>query len=325
MSLELNKRMFTFNFTGLVAAVETIITMCVVCAIFTDTAAQTPEDSASVSEFVEAYQHTFNTHDPSALAAFFTEDADFLMFNLPEIQGRQDIENWWRDYWQSKFNKQELGRKGTFNLNSVRFLADDVALVNIETITGGKDSLGVKLKTREARGSWLLNRKNENWLISAICGMPTEKDSVVLTGSTATARLLRPNIRAFVDAYEDAFNSHDPSAVTAFFQNDADIIVRNRPLINGTQAIKKWWRDYFSSPRAYRAILIIDKIRTIRDDVIQVNVIGTGAVPEAKDKLQPVRQTNAMWILVHKDSKWLIAALRVLPGKDDRIIRESDN
>lgn len=312
----------TLNFVGAIKTIALIIALHVfITGFFSMVVAQTGEDSASVYEFVEAYQHTFNTHDPEALAAFFMEDADFLMFNLPEIRGRQAIENVWRNYWQSKFNKQEPERKGTFIPNSIRFLAGDVALVNIETTTGGRDSLGVELQTRKARGTWLLHRQNGDWFISALCGMPTERDSVILKASLETAKSLRPHIRAFVNAYENAFDSHDPSAVTAFFKDDADIIVRNRPLVHGKQAIQEWWSSYFSTPRNYKVILIIDGIRTITNDVVQLSITATGAIPETKGKLQPVRQTSAMWILVRESGGWRIAALRVLPGKDDIIIR----
>ena len=283
--------------------------------------AQTVEDSASVYEFVEAYQHTINTHDPVTLAAFFTDDADLMMFNLPGVHGRQAIENWWRDVWQSKFNRQEPGRKGTIIANSVRFLASDVALVNIETRTGGKDSLGVELKTRKARGMWLLHRQNGNWLISSIRGMPTEMDSVVLGASIETAKTLRPHIRAFVNAYVDAFNSHNPSTVSAFFRDNADIIVRNSPLIQGKQAIQDWWDNYFSKPRNYKAVFIIDEIRTINDDVVQVNITATGAIPGTVNKPQPLRLGRSTWVIVREANEWLIAALRVLPSEEDNVIR----
>jgi uncharacterized protein (TIGR02246 family) len=170
-----------------------------------------------------------------------------------------------------------------------------------------------------------LHRLNGNWLISTMRGMPTEKDSVVLGASIETAKSLRPHIRAFVDAYEDAFNSHDPSKVSAFFRKDADIIVRNSPLIQGKQAIQNWWSDYFSKPRNYRPLFIIDEIRTISDNVVQANFTVTGAIPGTEDNLEPLRQTRATWILVRESGKWLITALRVMPSQDDRVIRASGN
>jgi uncharacterized protein (TIGR02246 family) len=322
MNVKSNRWLSKFKLMSILAKSEIFVTICVFIAGYSNmSAAQTAEDSASVYKFVQKYQHTFNTRDATALSEFFTEDADFLMFNLPEIRGRQAIENLWRSYWQSKFNKQESGRKGKFFLNSVKFFSSDYALVNIESITGGRDSLGVELQTRKARGTWLLHHQNGNWFISALCGMPTERDSIILKTSLETAKSLRPHIRAFVDAYEDAFNSHDPSAVSAFFRNGADIIVRNNPLIQSKHAIQKMWNTYFSKPRNYRALFIIDRIRAISDAVVQVNLTVTGAIPGTEDKLQPVRQTSAMWILVRESGKWHITALRVLPGKDDIIIR----
>jgi uncharacterized protein (TIGR02246 family) len=286
-----------------------------------DLLGQNKKDSVAISDFINRYQHTYNTHDPEAFAKFYTEDADFLMFNLPELHGRDAIENWWQRYWQSDFNKQEPERRGTFILNSLRLLAGDVAIANIESITGGEDSLGVEIQTRKARGTWLLLRQNGNWFISAISGMPTEKDSITLGASIETAKSLQPHIRAFVDDYEEAFNSHNPSTLSAFFRNDADIIVRNSALIQGRQAIQEWWRDYFSKQRPYRAVLIINEIRLISENVAQVNVIGTGAILEAEGKLQPLRQTRAIWILVREAGVWHIDAMRVLPSIDDRVIR----
>lgn len=333
MSEKFSRLSSMLNFVGAIKTKALIITLYVLISGFSNMAvAQTVEDSASVYEFVEAYQRTINTHDPAALAAFFTEDADFVMFNLPGIQGRQAIENWWRDFWQSKFNKQEPGRRGTFNLNSVRFLADDVALANIETTTGGRDSLGVELDTRKARGMWLLHRQNGKWLISAIRGMPTERDSVELIRSLKAAESLRPQIRAFVSAYEEVFNTHDPAAISTFYTNDADIVVRNSPLIHGRSAILKWWRAYFSKLRpqsldrnrwfeSMRTILIIDEIRMMAPNVALINITATAAAQQADAEPPPVRYARATWVVVRDASKWRIAALRVLPGKDDIIIR----
>ena len=294
--------------------------------------AQTVEDSVSVYKFVEAYQQTINTHDPVALAAFFTDDADLMMFNLPGVHGRQAIENWWRDVWQSKFNKQEPGRKGKITLNSVRFIDDDVALANIETRTGGKDSMGVKLHTRKARGTWLLHRQNGNWLISSILGMPTERDSVELIRSLKASESLKPQIRAFVSAYEEAFDTHDPDAISGFYTNDADIVVRNSPLIHGRSAILKWWRAYFAQLRpqwldrnrwfeSMKTILIINKIRMITHDVALLNITGTAAARQTDTEPPPIRYARANWVIVREESGWLIASLRVLPSEEDRVIR----
>jgi uncharacterized protein (TIGR02246 family) len=331
MSTKFRELLFIIKNAGVKAlAISTIIFF--IPEFTGTTAAQTGEDSASVYKFVEAYQHTINTHDPVALAAFFTEDADLMMFNLPGVHGRQAIENWWRDVWQSKFNRQEPGRKGKIILKSVRFMADDVALANIETKTGGRDSMGVELHIRRARGTWLLHRRNGNWLISSIVGMPTERDSIELIRSLKASESLKPQIRAFVSTYEEAFNTHDPAAISAFYTNDADIVVRNSPLIHGRSAILKWWRAYFAQLRpqsldrnrwfeSMRTILIINKIRMINHNVALINITATAAARQTDTEPPPIRYARATWVIVREGSKWLIASLRVLPGEEDRIIR----
>ena len=283
--------------------------------------AQSTKDSTELYKRIQEYQHTFNTRDAVALSEFFTEDADVVVGNLLKVKGRQAIEDFWRNYWRSQFNRQEPGRRGTFTVNSLRKITTDVALINLLSVTGGRDTTGTELRTRNARGTWVVHRLDGEWLIASIFMMPAVTDSVVMGASIETAESLRPHIREFVKAYEDAYDSHNPSMVTSFFQNNADIIVRNKPLVHGKQAIQEWWNSYFSTPRNFKVIMIIDEIRTITNDVVQVNLTVTGAIPGTEDKPQPLRQTSANWILVRESGEWRIAALRVLPGKEDRVIR----
>jgi uncharacterized protein (TIGR02246 family) len=286
------------------------------------------EDSSAVLTQVEKYQNVWNTHDAAALSLFFTEDADFIMGNMPLINGRDGIKNWWQNY----FNKQEPERRLTITLNSLRIITPDVALVNVATTTGGQDTQSEKLKSRKARGTWVLNRQNSNWLISAMYGMPTERDSVELIRSLKTSESLKPQIRAFVSAYEEAFNTHDPATISEFYTNNADIVVRNSPLIYGRSAILKWWRDYFAQLRpqsldrnrwfeSMRTILIIDEIRMITHDVALINITATAATRQADTEPPPIRYARAIWVIVREKSGWLIASLRVLPSEEDQIIR----
>jgi len=281
--------------------------------------AQTVDDSVAVAGRIDAYRIVWNTHDPSALAAIFTKDADFVMGTWPAAAGRGESEESWRRY----FADQEPERELTLDVRSLRFIATDVAVVNVVTTTGGRDRQGRNLLARSFRGTWVVYRQNGEWLISAMRGVPMEQDQVVLNASAAAAEEFRPEIRAFIDAYEDAFNSHDPSAVSAFYGDDADLIVRNGPLTHGRQAIADWWVGYFAEPRPYRTIFIPQDIRMITRDVALINIVATGQTTEVAPRGAPVRYARATWILSRRDSGWLISALWVLPGEDDRIIRSS--
>ncbi|MGD8279260.1 MAG: SgcJ/EcaC family oxidoreductase [Gemmatimonadota bacterium] len=289
----------------------------IIAALPSPTVAQSAADSASVRTYIEAYRDTWDTHDASAVSALFTEDADMVMGNVPVVHGRQAI----RDYWQDYFAMQEPGRHLTLDVIPARFIARDVAIVTVGTTTGGHDPEGRELHARRFRGTWLLQRQGGDWLIAGMRAFPLEEDSVVLNASLEAAEALRPRIRAVVDAYRDAFNAHDPAAVTGFYQDDADIIVRNGPLVHGREAIRDWWRTYFSQPRPYRAVYIIDGIRMITPDVARLNFTVTGAFPASEGEQVPVRYTRATWVIVRDAGQWRISAVWVLPSEDDTIIR----
>jgi uncharacterized protein (TIGR02246 family) len=283
------------------------------------TSAQTGADSVALRARINAYRVAWDSHDASEVAAFFGASADLVMGNQPEVIGRQAIQDSWRDY----FSQQEPERHLTLDVQSMRFVAADVAVVNVTTTTGGRDERGEALRARRFRGMWVVHHQRGEWLITAMRGVPTEEDSVVLNESLRATEGLRPGIRAFVDEYEDAFNSHDASAVSAFYRDDADVIVRNGPVTHGRRAILAWWQRYFAEPRPYRALYIVNDIRTVTSDVALVNFIVTGASVEARAQPVPVRYTRATWLLAREGdgSGWLLTAVWVLPSEEDDIIR----
>ncbi len=279
--------------------------------------AQAAEDSVAVRAWIDAYVAAWDTHDASVLADFFTDDAYFAMGNQPAARGRQAIQDAWRGY----FANQEPERRLTLDVRTIRFVAPDVAVVNVGTTTGGRDGEGRELRARRFRGAWVVHGQDGTWRIASMVGVPTEEDRVVLGASVEAAATLRPGIRAFVAAYEDAFNSHDPAALRAFYRDDADLIIRNGPVMHGRQAIRVWWQRYFSEPRPYRALFIPEDIRMVTADVALVDLVATGATAGATARPTSVRYARATWLLVREDERWLLAAVWVLPGEDDRILR----
>lgn len=300
---------------GVAAAVLVTALLAVLPAVAA--AAQESEEAAAIRGRVDAYLTAWNAHDASGVAAMFTEDADMVMGNAAAAHGRQEI----RDNWQQYFGRQEPERRLILDVGPVRLVAPGVAVITVATTTGGRDAGGGELNARKFRGTWLWRRQGDEWLIAAMRGLPIEEDRVVLNASAASAERLKPDVRGFVAAYEEALNSHDPSAVTAFYRDDAEIIIRNLPATQGRRAIEDWWRAYFSEPRPYRALLIIDEMRTIAPDVILLNITATGDVGGSAQERPPVRTARATWILRRQSGEWGIAALWLLPSEDDEIIR----
>lgn len=128
--------------------------------------------------FLETYTATWNTHDGDALAGLFTTDADLIMGSLPRISGRKAIGAAWDTY----FSRIDRGRKGEFELISLRDISPGVRLVNVDSTTSGVNMHGEELETRLARGTWVLVRINEIWLIAAMLGLPAEGEQRTLPG-----------------------------------------------------------------------------------------------------------------------------------------------
>jgi len=293
--------------------------------------AQAETDSASLREFVEAYQDAINARDAAALATLFSTDADLVMGDLPALRGRAGIEGWWRDH----FARLAPERRATFEVVAARLLSADVALMNVAATSSGTRA-GEALPERKGRGTWLLRRGGDAWLIAAMRVLPTERDSVELVSTMEAVRTLRPGLRAFVAAYEDAFNRHDPAGVAAFYTDDADIVVRTSPVLRGRQAILDWWRAYFSERRpsplareswyeSMRALLIVDEIRMMAPDVALLEISATATARQPEARPSPVRYARATWVVVREDGTWRIAALRVLPSEDDRVVRRASD
>ena len=128
---------------------------------------------------VDAYQRAWNDHQASAVAAFFAQDADLIFGNEPRIVGREAIQNWWEGY----FENIAATRRGTFAIETLQMLTSDVAILNINSTTSGRDSTGQELPIRLARGTWVMVRRSGDWWISALRGLPEQGDVRVSPGT----------------------------------------------------------------------------------------------------------------------------------------------
>src|SRR5436305_561058 len=74
-----------------------------------------------------AFQTAWNAHDAVAVSALFTPDADQLMGDGPVTQGKNAVQQWWRD----RFAAMPKGTSIVLTVRSVRVITPDVALLNV--------------------------------------------------------------------------------------------------------------------------------------------------------------------------------------------------
>ena len=122
-------------------------------------------DPDRLEEFVREYEGTWQAHSAERLAEYFAEDCDMVAGIRPRIAGRAAIEKWWETY----FSRLDTGRMLSISIESIRVLGPDVALLNVDTTTGGAHSeTNEPLESRRARGTWIVTRTGGDWRISAI-------------------------------------------------------------------------------------------------------------------------------------------------------------
>jgi uncharacterized protein (TIGR02246 family) len=141
--------------------------------------AQQQDVPAQIRAWVQTYEKAWNTHDAAAVAAFFSEDADLIMGNAPRVVGRDAI----RDGWARYFSRLDEARRGRLAIDSLRVVAPDVVLVNVDSTTSGHRANGEELPTRLARGTWLVARRDGRWQIEALRALPAVGEARLAPGT----------------------------------------------------------------------------------------------------------------------------------------------
>src|SRR5438094_8228500 len=78
-----------------------------------------------------------------------------------------------------------------------------------------------------------------------------------------------------VSAFQTAWNAHDAVAVSALFTADADQLMGDGPVTQGTNALQQWWRDRFAAmPKGTSIVFTVRSVRVITPDVAPLNVLA---------------------------------------------------
>lgn len=126
-------------------------------------AAQPVADEVKLRAVATDWEHAWNRHDMKAMAALFTEDADFVNVGARHWKGRNEIEAQ-HAARLDQFRESRWTTKGV----TVQFLTQDVALVHVVwSLTGDKDPDGTARQPREGVFTWVVVKERAGWLIRA--------------------------------------------------------------------------------------------------------------------------------------------------------------
>ncbi|TDB81617.1 MULTISPECIES: SgcJ/EcaC family oxidoreductase [unclassified Micromonospora] len=124
------------------------------------------EDEAAVRDVPQRIIAAWAAHDADAFAATFTEDGSMILPGLAR-HGRDEI----RGFMAQAFAGPYQGTRVTGTPVAMKVLADDVVLVLTEggVLAPGQTELAAE---RAVRASWLLVRREGQWLLTAYQNSP---------------------------------------------------------------------------------------------------------------------------------------------------------
>lgn len=118
------------------------------------------EDEKSIRELLDELTEAYNRHDPGAMALLFEPDADTIAMGT--YRGRAQIERFF-----SGLNGDPIDSPS--NTASIRFLTDDVAIMDVDTFLPGlRGAEGKPLPNMLLQAFFVVQRKSERWRFSAL-------------------------------------------------------------------------------------------------------------------------------------------------------------
>jgi uncharacterized protein (TIGR02246 family) len=122
-------------------------------------------DEKAIQEIETRWQNGWNQHDISALAALFTEDADFVTVIGKWCKGKKDFYDYHVRLHQVMFKDSVWKTMDT----QIRFLSPEVAIVHVNwTITGDRNADGTpRPNSRDGIFTQTMVKRDGHWLITA--------------------------------------------------------------------------------------------------------------------------------------------------------------
>jgi uncharacterized protein (TIGR02246 family) len=122
-------------------------------------------DKRTIGVVVGRFMDAWNRHDAHALAALFSEDADFTNVRGTHARGRTGVAGFLAPLFIGAFKESHI----TGRLRSVRFLKPDIAIADIDwEITGATYPGGLARPPHKGLLDWALTKTGGQWLITVM-------------------------------------------------------------------------------------------------------------------------------------------------------------
>jgi uncharacterized protein (TIGR02246 family) len=116
-------------------------------------------DTAAIKQAVTSFADTWNNHDAHGVAMRYVEDGDFSSVKGEPSHGRKELE----DHYNTIFSTFLKNARTTDTVRSIRFLAPDIASVDLDWLVNEPSAPGGVL--RKGLLTWIMSKRNGQWMI----------------------------------------------------------------------------------------------------------------------------------------------------------------
>jgi uncharacterized protein (TIGR02246 family) len=223
------------------------------------TNAPDPQLRQKLIDVIAKHADAINKNDAAAAAACFTQDAVYVTDRGP-VNGREAIEKWYAD----------LFKKVQFSYYVITIDQDSPHVIgtagNEIWAAGGWSSTikGEKFGPRQITGYWSVIRLGDDWKIRMLTSTSTAGSAISFALPTFAQQTntadpqLRQKLVDVIAKHADAMNKNDAAAVAACFTQDA-VFVTDSGIVNGREAIEKWYADLLKKWKFSDDVVTIDQ------------------------------------------------------------------
>ncbi len=142
-------------------------------------------------------------------------------------------------------------------------------------------------------------------ILAAVLALATAVGAPAMQGNPEDEEAIRKQIERLAQVHEKG----DAKAIAALWDLDGDMIIRSDSVVKGRAAVEKAMAEVYSQrEEGFTITITMDSIRFLKPDVAIVNTSAEGT----KSKERKPWNDRGTWVMIRKDSQWLVAALRVM-------------
>ena len=133
-------------------------------------------DETAISRIIQQIEEAWNAGDGPASARPFAQDVDYMVWNGMYVKGRQALAEGHQQIFDTIYKGSEI----LYQIKSIRFLRDDVAVVHVEAVLRVPQNNSAFAEVR-AVPVFIITKNNGDWQVDVFQNTLVQPDQNALS------------------------------------------------------------------------------------------------------------------------------------------------